>query len=131
MLPILRAAGLAALPIGAVGSIVLFVHATQRTPPFLVVLFVIWLLSPFAAFAALHVMSKQWSAATRTTLYGLMLVITLVSLTLYGNDGLRPRAAAPAFLFVLVPPLSWLLIGIAIPAAALISRRHSDQRTHA
>jgi hypothetical protein len=87
-------------------------------------LFAIWVLSPFVVLIVACVVSKHWSAPTRATLYGVMLVVTLVSLAVYGAVALgaaRPKAPA----FVLVPPASWLLIAFALPAAAFISRRLS------
>ena len=44
---LLRMAALIALPVGAVGTVVLFFRASARTPPLLIVLFLVWLLSPF------------------------------------------------------------------------------------
>ncbi len=47
----LRAAAQAAVVAGAVGSVGLMLRAGQRTPLFLLVLFVFWILSPFVALA--------------------------------------------------------------------------------
>jgi hypothetical protein len=121
----LRAAGLIAVLAGAVGSVGLMLRAGQRTPRLLLVIFFFWVLSPFVALVWADVVSKRWSALTRATLYGVMLVVALGSLAIYGNDALRPRKAQPAFVFVLVPPASWLLIAIVVPVAALISGRRS------
>jgi hypothetical protein len=121
---LLRAAALIALPIGAVGTILLFFRASERTPPLLIVLFLLWLLSPFAVLAWAHIRSPRWSAATRLALYGVTLVIALGSLAIYGNLIAITRQGAPkAAPFVIVAPLSWLLTAIAVGAAARISRR--------
>jgi hypothetical protein len=53
-----------------------------------------------------------------------MLIIALSSLALYGDVVLRPRPQ-PAFLFLIVPFGSWLLMIIVVPLAALISGRLS------
>jgi hypothetical protein len=53
-----------------------------------------------------------------------MLVVTLGSLAIYGDVLLRPPKKA-AFPFLVVPFGSWLLMTIAVPVAALISRRRS------
>ena len=121
----LRAMALIALLAGAVGSIGLWFHASQHPPLLIVVLFVIWVLSPFVVLVLAHLISKRWSVLTRATLYSVMLVVTLGSLAIYGYDALRPRKEQPAFWYVLVPLVAWLLIAIVVLIAALISRRLS------
>jgi hypothetical protein len=93
-------------------------------------LFVIWDLSPFVALLLADMLSKRWSVITRATLHIVMLVLALSSLALYGDVVLRPRPQ-PAFMFLVVPLISWLLITIVVPIAALISSRLSRRRAHA
>ena len=112
---------------GAVGSLGLMFRADQRTPRFLLVLFVFWILSPFVALAWANMVSKRWSFLTRTTLYVVTLVITLGSLAFYGKFILPPAGSPRAFVFVAVPPASWLLMTIVVSIAALISRRRSHR----
>jgi hypothetical protein len=69
-----------------------------------------------------HSMSSRWSPLTRTTLYIVMLVVAVASVAVYADVAVRPRAQ-PAFMFLVVPLGSWLPILIAIPVAALVSRR--------
>ena len=121
----LRAAALIVVLAGAAGSLGLMLRAGQRTPRFLLLLFVIWVLSPFVALVFADVVSKSWSVPTRATLYGVMLVVTLGSLAIYGDDALGHRRPQAAFVYVIVPPASWLLVAIVVPMAALISRRQS------
>jgi len=121
----LRAAALIAVLAGAAGSLAFLLNAGRRTPRFLLVIFVFWVLSPFVVLVWAHVVSTRWSAVTRATLYTVMLVLTVGSLAIYANDAVRPRRAQAAFVYVLVPPVSWLLIAIAVPTAALISRTRS------
>jgi len=102
-------------------------RAGRRTPRFLLVLFVFWVLSPFVALAWAHVVSKRWSVLTQATLYYATLVITLSALAIYGRVVLPPGAAPRAPVFVIVPPASWLLMAIAVLTAALISRRRSHR----
>ena len=87
----------------------------------------IWVLSPFVALVFASAVSKPWRASTRATLYTVMLVLTLGSLAVYGDVAFGPARATPAFAFLIVPLVSWLLIAIALPAAAFISRRLSRQ----
>jgi len=122
MMTLLRKTALVALVIGAAGSIALMLQAGRNSPRLLVVLFTMWVLSPFVVLAAADAVSKGWSVQTRATLYTVMLVVALGSLVAYGVDASRPAHAQAAFIFVIVPPASWLLIAIALAAAALISR---------
>jgi len=125
-LGLLRAAALIAVLAGAAGSLGLMLHAGRRNDSrILLVLFTIWVLSPFVALVLAHVVSKRWSVLTRATLHSVMLVLTLASLAIYGDVALGPPRAKTAFVFVVVPPASWLLIAIAVPIAALISGRQS------
>src|ERR1700737_5546045 len=124
-LGILRAMALIATVTGAGGSLGLMLRAGQRTPRLLLVLFIIWVLSPFVALAWANLVSKRWSVSTRATLYCVTLVLTLGSLAIYGGLVLPPAGSARAFVFVAVPPVSCLLMAIAVPLVAWISRRRS------
>jgi hypothetical protein len=124
-LGLLHAVALTAVVAGAVGSIGLMLWVGHRNPSrLLLVLFAIWDLSPFVALVLVDIVSKRWSVITRATLYGVMLVLALSSLALYGDVVLRPRSQ-PAFVFLVVPLGSWLLMTIVVPIAALISGRLS------
>jgi len=122
----LRAVVFIAVAAGAAGSLVFMLRAGQHTPRLLLVLFVIWVLSPFAALLWANIVSKRWSVVTRVTLYCVTLVITLSSLAIYSEIILvRPPGSANAFLFVAVPPASWVFMMLVVPTAALISGRLS------
>jgi hypothetical protein len=130
-LHLLHAVALTAVVAGAAGSVGLMIWVGHRNPSrLLLALFVIWDLSPFVGLALIDMASKRWSVITRTTLYGVMLILTLGSLALYGDVVLRPRPQ-PAFMFLVVPLGSWLLITIVVPIAALISRRLSRRGARA
>lgn len=120
-----RAAALVAAAVGAVASLGLTLQAGRSTPRFLLVLFVVWILSPFMALALAIVVSTRWSALTRATLYCVTLLVALGSPAAYG-DVVPPPAGSPrGFWFVIAPAASWLLAAIAIPLAASIARRRS------
>ena len=122
-LGLLRAAALIALAIGAAGSLGFLLHAGRRTPRFLLILFVLWVLSPFVALAWAHVVSKRWSVLTRTTLHGVMLTVALGSLATYAADALGPPRAKAAVVYLMVPPVSWLVMVVAVSLAALLAAR--------
>jgi hypothetical protein len=124
-LGLLHGVALTAVVAGAVGSVGLMLWVGHRNPSrVLLLLFVIWDLAPFVAVILADMMSKRWSVITRATLHIVMLVLALTSLALYGDVVLRPRPQ-PAFLFLVVPFGSWLLMTIVIPIAALVSGRLS------
>lgn len=122
----LRATASVAVVAGAGGSVGLMLRAGRHNDSrLLLVLFAVWVLSPFMALAWANMVSKRWSVLTRATLYCVTLVLTVSSLAIYANVVLRPPKSTPAFVFVVVPPASWLLMTIVVPIAALISRRLS------
>ncbi len=121
-LGILRSAALIALLAGAVGSVALTLYAGRRNASqLLMVLFVLWVLSPFVTLLWADVVSRRWTVLTRSTLYSVMLVLALGSPAIYGVNAFKPPKAQAAFVFVVVPLASWLLIAVVVPAAALIS----------
>jgi hypothetical protein len=125
-LGLLHAAARIAVLAGAVGSVGLMLRAGHRNPSRpLLVLFAFWVLSPFITLILASMVSKRWSILTRVTLYAVMLVLTVGSLAIYGDVALGPPRTKAAFVFVAVPPASWLLIAIVVPIAALISGRPS------
>lgn len=121
----LRAVALIAAVVGAVGSVGLMFRVGQRNPSRLLLgLFAIWVLSPFIALLLANMITRRWSVLTQVTLHSLTLILTLGSLALYGDVAWRPRPQ-PAFVFLVVPLGSWLLLVIAVPLAAFISGRLS------
>src|ERR1700686_1867538 len=106
-LRILRGMSLVALAAGAVGSFGLMLRAGH--PPILLrVLFAIWVLSPFVALLVAHLVSKRWPALTRATIHSVMLIVTAVSLPIYGNVALAPPRPKLASMFLMFPMGSWL-----------------------
>jgi hypothetical protein len=122
----LRRVATIALLVGAVGSVGFLLRAISRNPSqLLVVLLVIWVVSPFAALLGVNIVAQRWSVLTRLSLYGVMLLVSLSSLAIYVADALWPRTSQAAFVFIAVPPASWLLSTIVVALAAFISRRRS------
>ena len=54
-----------------------------------------------------------------------MLVIALGSLAIYADDARGHRRPQAAFVYVAVPPASWLLLGVVVPIAAVMARRRT------
>jgi hypothetical protein len=123
---VLRGAALVALVAGAGGSLGLMLHAGHHQPSrVLMLLFAVWVLSPFIAAVLAHIVSKRWSPLTRVTLSVVMLVLTVGSLIIYGNTAFGHSTAKVGFVFLVVPLASWLVAAIALPIAAFISGRLS------
>lgn len=93
---------------GAVGSLVFMLSVGSHAPVFLILMFVVWVLSPFVALLVLSVRSWVWPSV--------MLLVPIVSLIVYGLVALKLSLAKPAAPFLLVPLASWILIGIMILA---------------
>jgi hypothetical protein len=119
----MRNAAFVALPLGALGSVAAVIYGGRRNPSrLLIVLFVLWVLAPFAALAIAAARSTTWSATTRRTVYLVSIIVAIASLASYGQSVLGPAKPQGAFLFVIVPPISCLVAAAAIAAAAAISR---------
>ena len=120
----LRVAALLVLVAGAAGSVAFMLRAGQRTPAFLLIIMVAWVLAPLAALAWGTAVSRRWSVPIRWTLCGLSLALPAASLAIYGDVfDVAPQGSANAFRFVMTPAASWLLIAIAVATAAVISRK--------
>src|SRR5688572_21876832 len=118
----------AALLIAAVGSLALMFSA-GRPPASLMVLFVVWVLSPFAALVLLDSRSGRWPASLRATLYSLMLAVAVGSLAIYGWRAAAPAATRTAFVFLMVPLACWLLGAVVMWTAARRVRRRPARRS--
>lgn len=121
----LRITALISMVVGIAGSIGLFLRAGQRTPRLLLIGMAIWMLSPFLILGWSNFIAKRWPVLVRMTLYFVMVIVPLGSLAVYGDDALGHRRAQAAFVYVIVPPASWLLIAIFLSIAVFISRRRS------
>jgi uncharacterized membrane protein YsdA (DUF1294 family) len=119
----LRLIALIALVIGTVGSIGLWIRAAQHPPPLIIVLFVVWVLSPFVVLGIGHVAAKRWASSTQAALYWVTLLVTVASVVIYADDALGHRTTHPAFVYVAVPPVSGLASAVAIGLGAWIARR--------
>ena len=122
----LRTVALIAAVVGGAGSVSFLLQAGRRNTSliFLVVLFSIWVLSPFIALAWAILKSDRFPEMVRSTLYGATIGLALVSLAIYSRlIDVKPVGSPNTFLFVAVPPASWVVIAIVMAMAALRSRK--------
>ncbi|MGD0362195.1 MAG: hypothetical protein ABSC93_15075 [Bryobacteraceae bacterium] len=121
---LLRVAALSTVPVGAAGAVALTLYTGRRNPSWLLMaLFAFWVLSPFAALQLANVASKRYSFHPRAALYAVMLVVALGTLAVYGYVAFGPPRQKTAAVFVVTPPVSWLLIAAVAAITAHKSRR--------
>lgn len=105
-----RRMALHALVLGVVGSIILLFLQGRDTPPVLLFTFIGWVLSPFMGLLLAGRVSGRWSDQARFRLLRAMIVIPNVSVIVYGYDVLVGFGTRPAFMFLMVPLVSWAVV---------------------
>jgi hypothetical protein len=124
-----RVVALVAVVVGATGSIGLMLYVGRRNPSsILLVLFAIWVLSPFVGLALAASGSARWLVAARERVHVVMPVVALGSLAIYGVVACGPPRPRPAAAFLVVPLASWVFIAATLGMAALRSGKPSDRR---
>ena len=112
--------------VGAIGSLAFMFNAGRNQKSIiLITLFTCWVLSPFVGLLVADRVSKRWTTLSRVTLYWLMLVLTLGSLICY-SGAFGQLGAKPAFKFLVVPLISWLLILTVISIINWLSHSNND-----
>jgi hypothetical protein len=108
---------------GAGASIGFTVYTGRSNPSLvLILLFTGWVVSPFIGLLLINAVSRRSEVFNRLILYSLMMLITLGSLIVY--SGLwSPPGAKTAFVFLVIPLLSWSLMGTILLAAKLSPSR--------
>ena len=115
-----------ALLVGIAGSIISlwFMFNAGRNQPstFLIILFTLWVLSPFIGLLMLNNISKRWIVSVRETLYWLAIITTILSVAGYSGAFNTPETKN-AFVFLVIPFLSWIIIAISFFIARRVSKR--------
>jgi hypothetical protein len=120
----LRFAAMAALSIGAAGTLALMLRAGGRNRPLVLVpLFAVWDLSPYALLLAGDRYANTWRAPVRIALYSVSIAVTIGSVAYYIADVVWPRTSQAAFPYVVAPPVACLVIAVVMTAAFVSSRR--------
>ena len=116
-----------ALTITAMGAIIslyfMFVAGSGQKSILLIGLFTGWVLSPFVGLFLANKISKR--LASRLSLYFLMIILTICSLVVYSGVLTIPDTK-PAFIFLIIPMLSWFLIVTVFLVARTISNKNSN-----
>jgi hypothetical protein len=107
--------------IGAVVSLDLMFNAGRNQKSvLLMILFTIWVVSPFIALMAAQLYFKRWLSRIHIILYWVMVFLSILSVISYAGVFNLPGTKT-AFMFLVVPFFSWLVIGIVF----LIAKRRS------
>jgi hypothetical protein len=80
----------------------------------LVLMFLVWVASPFAGLIWVHRTATGWKAARQSAVYRLMLLVSVGSAILYASAVFLPHSAKHAGPFLAVPLASWLLIAVVL-----------------
>ena len=112
---------------GAGASLDFVLHTGAKNHSiFLVLLFVVWVLSPFVGLLAANAMSIRWPSRNRVLFYVLVLLISVGSVACY-SGALKFPGARPAFVFLAIPLISWLLIGVMVQASRMSTLKQVNQ----
>ena len=107
------------LLLATAASLVLMYRAGHRNPSVvLMLMFTVWVSSPFIALDAVNSLAQRWSHRSQTLLRTTAIVVALGSVCLYGVDALRPLWPKAALLYLVVPTVSWIAIVAATAVAA-------------
>jgi hypothetical protein len=117
----LRTVALVFVSAGAIGSLYFMLNASRHQKSiFLIAFFTAWILSPFVGFFITDKFSRRWTVTARAFLYWLIIILTIGSLAAYSGAFNTPTTKN-AFVFIIIPLISWVLIATVI----LIARRRS------
>jgi len=112
---LLRIIALIVIFIGAINSLVLMFNVGRnQNSILLIVLFTGWVISPFVGLFIAEMISKRWLPKTSLAIFWLIIFIALASLIFY-SGALNVPGTKPAFKFLIVPLISWILILVIVP----------------
>lgn len=104
-----RTVALTIAVVGVVGSMYCMFNAGRNQKSILLITLIrVWVLSPFVGLFLANKISSRWTVPARASLYRLMMILTIGSLLAYSGL-LIPPGTKPAFIFLVVPLLSWFL----------------------
>ena len=98
----------------------LLVVAFRYDPPVtLLILFILWVFSPFCVYILLEMFATRWPTRSRLGLDSTLAVFLSISLATYAAAALGPLAGKAVPIFVIVPPVLSLLVIVAFGIIAL------------
>jgi uncharacterized membrane protein YhaH (DUF805 family) len=126
---LLRKIALIVILIGWVVSLGFTIQAgSKNRSVILIILFLGWVSSPFVGLSVAALLSRRWLVVPRMVLCILMIFIAICSVVGY-SGALSPAGMKPAFVFLVIPLISWILIVIIIPVViSRAGKKNGDQR---
>jgi hypothetical protein len=119
----LRIIALVVFAIGWIVSLGFTLHAGHNNRSvFLVILFLGWVSSPFLGQLVAASLSRHRPVVTRKAFYILMILLSIGSVVGYSGV-LSPAGMKPAFIFLVIPLISWVLIMIIITVTISRARK--------
>lgn len=120
---ILRSTAIMVALLGIIGSLYFMFNAGSNQKSILLLgIFTVWVLSPFIGLFLVTKISNRFAVANNSSFYWLMIILTIGSLVAYSGT-LSPPATKPAFMFLIIPFVSWLFIA----TVYLIAKRKSNK----
>jgi hypothetical protein len=108
---------------GAILSLYFMFNAGRNQPSaLLIILFTLWVFSPFVGLLLLNNISKRWIVSVRETLYWLAIIITILSVAGYSGT-FNPFETKTAFMFLVIPFVSWVIIAFSFFIARRVSKK--------
>jgi hypothetical protein len=108
---------------GAIASLYFMFKAGRNQRSFLIIaFFTAWVLSPYAGLFLAAKTSNRRFVPIRALIYWLMIILAIGSVVAYSGI-LTPSGTKGAFIFLVAPFISWIVIAILI----LIGGRHTTK----
>ena len=109
-LDLIRSLALGVSTSAAIGSLALMLQTGNHSGSMiLILLFSVWVLSPFILLVAFCLLSRRWPSRVRVPLYTLTVTISVLTLLFYG-ERLSFSGVRPAFVFLVIPFISWIVM---------------------
>ena len=107
---ILRSISLITLLLSTIGSMYFMFHAGSNQKSLVLIgLFTAWVFAPFVGLFVLNRLAQPITAKTSTSVYYTTVVLSVTSLIIY-SGAVTPAQTKPAFTFLVVPFLSWVVL---------------------
>jgi hypothetical protein len=109
--------------LGALFTAIAVLHTGRyNNSAWLMALFVAWDVSPFIAMIVAQPIFKRRGKVFHLVLYVLMMAISVTSLAFYSGL-IRWPDKRPAFIFIVIPLVSWIIIGLVLGLSVLFDRK--------
>ena len=106
----LRTLSLLIALVAAIGSLYFMLNVGHNNKSIILIgMFAGWVLSPFAGMFFSNKISNRWANPERVLIYWLIIAISIASVVAYSGVFIPPETK-PAFIFLIFPLISWMLI---------------------